>query len=371
MTVANCAAGIHSQTPRGWLRRHAMIPYLSYERRFFTMIPTNIITGFLGVGKTTAILDLLRRRSSNERWGVLVNEFGDVAIDQISLAGQHNGNTVVREVAGGCICCTAGISMQDAVCRLVESADISRLVIEPTGLGHPWRVLDSLRNERFQEVLDLRATICLVDPRDHRKVIAQNNRTFLDQAHLADVIVLNKTDLADDETVAECRHWAGSLFPAKSLVATTQQGCLDSKWLDMVSDPMRTPLFADLHAHHDSAEHRHPAVQANNHASHVLIRGKPYRAVNTAGDHHACGWIFSPEDVFDEDRLLEALLDRFDVMRLKGAFRVGDEWILINRVQTETKVQVIAYRRDSRVEAIAVGPRDWCECEKALISCLK
>ncbi len=334
------------------------------------MIPTNIITGFLGVGKTTAILDLLRQRSPGERWGVLVNEFGDVAIDQIPFADRQDGNIVVREVSGGCICCTAGVSMQDAVRRLVQSSDISRLLIEPTGLGHPWRMLDSLRSHEFHGLLDLRATICLVDPRHFRKAIAENNRTFCDQSHLSDVIVVNKSDLADKTTVAACVDWAGSLFPAKAMVVTTQQGNLNPDWLDIASDPLRTPLFAELHAHHHhhGSEHSH---SADNLSVRMLAPGKPYRAVNAANDHHACGWIFSPDDVFDEDRLLDTLFDRFDVVRLKGVFRIGEEWILVNRVQSETRMEPIAYRRDSRLEAIAEAPCDWHECEKALLSCLK
>jgi G3E family GTPase len=330
------------------------------------MIPTNIITGFLGVGKTTAILDLLRHRQTDERWGVLVNEFGNVAIDQIPLANDGDGNVVVREVAGGCICCSAGVPVKDAVQQLLQSTNISRLVIEPTGLGHPWRVLDALRDRQFQNVLDLRATICLIDPRQLQKAIAENNRTFVDQAHLADVIVANKTDLADEQTVADCLNWARSLFPAKSLVTATKQGRLEAAWLDIASDSLRTPLFAELHAHH----HHHAAEHAAS-AIPMLAQGRPHRMTSAAQDHHACGWIFSQEDVFDEDLLLETLFDRLDVTRLKGVFRIGDEWIFVNRVQDESRMEFTAYRRDSRLEIIAKNPCDWLAFEKSLVSCLK
>jgi G3E family GTPase len=359
-------------------RRHALcrgaFPRAAIDMPFrvtifhsLTMIPTNIITGFLGVGKTTAILDLLNCRTSNERWGVLVNEFGDVAIDQVAFSDQRDDKLVLREVAGGCICCTAGISMQQAVRHLVKSADISRLIIEPTGLGHPWRVLDGLRNAEFRKLLDLRATICLVDPRNHQKMAA-NVQTFCDQAHLADAIVVNKIDLADAASVTACVEWAESLFPAKSLVATTQDGRLQPEWLDMASDAKRSPLFAEAHDHHHHGKHHdHPSHDLHG----ILTQGKPQRFVNAANGHHACGWIFSADDVFDEDRLLETLFDRFDVVRLKGVFRIGDDWMLINRVGVETRMEPIAYRRDSRIEAIADGPRDWHECEKNLLSCLK
>ncbi len=64
-------------------------------------IPTNVITGFLGAGKTTVILHLLKQKPKDEVWGVLVNEFGEVGIDGAMLAGS---GAVVREIPGGCMC---------------------------------------------------------------------------------------------------------------------------------------------------------------------------------------------------------------------------------------------------------------------------
>ena len=84
-----------------------------------TNIPVTIISGFLGVGKTTAILDLLHGHPKNERWAVLVNEFGEVGIDGAALAGE---GYFVKEVPGGCICCTAQTQMQVALTRLLPVA---------------------------------------------------------------------------------------------------------------------------------------------------------------------------------------------------------------------------------------------------------
>ncbi|HBC56865.1 MAG TPA: cobalamin biosynthesis protein CobW, partial [Gammaproteobacteria bacterium] len=74
-------------------------------------IPTNVITGFLGVGKSTAILNLLKNKPGNERWAVLVNEFGEVGIDGTLFSGKEAEKTgvFIREVSGGCMCCAAGL----------------------------------------------------------------------------------------------------------------------------------------------------------------------------------------------------------------------------------------------------------------------
>ncbi len=100
-------------------------------------IPTNILTGFLGVGKTTAILHLLQHKPESERWAVLVNEFGEVGIDGALIAGNYSEEqgVFIREVPGGCMCCAAGLPMQMALNMLLARARPDRLLIEPTGLS--------------------------------------------------------------------------------------------------------------------------------------------------------------------------------------------------------------------------------------------
>ena len=94
-------------------------------------IPTNIITGFLGVGKTTAITHLLKNKPEGERWAVLVNEFGEIGIDGSLIAGNDSeqSGVFIREVPGGCMCCTAGLPMQMALTMLLAKAKPDRLLI--------------------------------------------------------------------------------------------------------------------------------------------------------------------------------------------------------------------------------------------------
>ena len=102
-------------------------------------VPTNIITGFLGAGKTSAIVHLLQNKPKNERWAILVNEFGEIGIDGSLMQGQYSEEQgiFIREVPGGCMCCAAGLPMQIALNMLLAKAKPDRLLIEPTGLGHP------------------------------------------------------------------------------------------------------------------------------------------------------------------------------------------------------------------------------------------
>ena len=93
-------------------------------------VPTNLITGFLGVGKTSAVLNLLAQKPSDERWAVLINEFGEIGIDGSLVDGQTTTQegVFISEVPGGCMCCTAGLPMQVALNVLLRESHRNAVV---------------------------------------------------------------------------------------------------------------------------------------------------------------------------------------------------------------------------------------------------
>lgn len=324
-------------------------------------IPVNIITGFLGVGKTTAIKHILASKPSNERWAVIINEFGAVSIDHAAIEEQDG--LLIKEVAGGCICCTANVPMQVTLTSILRNQKPDRILIEPTGMGHPANILDLLQSKYLKDILEIKATICLVDPRRWADENVRSHETFQDQINLADVLVVNKSDLVGEELAEKFKIWAENLFPPKLLIESVSNGEINVEWLDIEPFQGRKATFPQAHTH----EHHHHNEEE---IVGVLEIGKPIKKLSKGLGMYSCGWIFSPEEIFSLPKLRQFFSTLQGVNRAKGVFRTGKDWVLINAVDNEFSVQYIAYRRDSRIELIANYDLDWLVFEVKLKECL-
>lgn len=329
-------------------------------------IPVHLITGFLGVGKTTAINHLMAQKPQGERWALVVNEFGQIGVDASLL--DAGDDIQVKEIPGGCICCALGLTLSVTLVNLLQRFKPDRLFIEPTGLGHPAGILDLLQGEQFNEVLELHPVITLVDARqlDDPRVMA--HETFQDQISLADILVFNKTDLAAAEQIERAVQQAEQLFPPKLAVLTCQQGQLPLRVLDSA-----VQLIAASREHKQVAGHDNTAslIRQGGATLPFLALPQPGQPVCQQGDGlgaYSVGWVFHRDDAFDEDRLYQWVDQQKDLLRLKGVFRVGSKtWRSFNKVGSELVVQPVAYRRDSRLELISEQPLDAAALQQQLL----
>ncbi len=282
----------------------------------------NLISGFLGSGKTSTILHLLGQRPPAQRWAVLVNEFGALGIDGAVLGDRGPDDVRIHEIAGGCLCCASGASFRVAITRLLRDQQPDRLLIEPTGLGHAAGIVDVLREPGLAESIHLNAILCLVDAREFSAERMQRSPLYAGQLQLADVLVLNKADLADESQLRAVETWAADLYPPKHAVCRAVHGKIDGALLHLPNDARRE---ADRCPRHGD------------------------------GGYQAIGLRFPASRIFPRPAL-RVLLDQLRVqpglLRIKGILRTGKEWTAIDVTPDAARLSPFSHRRDSLVELI-------------------
>lgn len=326
------------------------------------LIPTNIITGFLGVGKTTAIRHLLASKPADQTWSVLVNEFGEIGIDgaMLKAPGVH-----VREVPGGCICCVAGLPMKIALNMLIATTKPDRILVEPTGLGHPAEIINTLTGEYYDTVLDLRATVTLVDPRKLSDARYRDNPTFQDQLAVADVLVANKQDLAAESDWLAFMELVQEFDPPKSAIYKVEQGALSPEWLDTARAPH--PM-----SHPSSHKDSRLSPLANLNQGVKLSADQEFiRRENQGQGYYACGWLFQPQIRFNFNHLFGWLMG-VPTVRAKAVMHTEQGVFSFNAENGVLSVNPVPIEMDqlpdSRIEFIHDQPIAAASLEAALLA---
>jgi G3E family GTPase len=327
----------------------------------FKAIPTNVITGFLGVGKTTAILNLLKQKPKDERWAVLVNEFGEVGIDGSLLHGKDRveQGIFIKEVPGGCMCCAAGLSMHIALNMLIAHAKPHRLIIEPTGLGHPKEVLDILSSEHYRSIIDLRATLTLVDARKIQTERYITHPSFNQQLEVADVIIANKSDQYQPNDFPTLLDYIKSKKSKNhQSIYKTSMGSIQQEWLIPASS-YEADNHPTLPKETDQPFNSDPVLPSCGYVS-ITNKGEGF---------YSQGWIFKNTFTFNRNKL-QTLLTGLNVERIKAVFITDQGIIAYNQADTVLTEIEVDETFDSRIECIDLVHSAFDNLEQKLLDCL-
>ncbi len=323
-----------------------------------TAIPTHVITGFLGVGKTSAIQHLLRQKPADETWAVLVNEFGEIGVDGglIEGSGAAGEGVLVYEVPGGCMCCSAGLPMHMVLSEILFLAQPDRLLIEPTGLGHPREVLQTLAAEAYRDALSLQRTVTLVDARQLNDARYIEHPTFQQQLDIADVIVGNKQDLYSAQDMARFDAFFVDHQVRGVVLQMTEQGRLS---LDSLAGETRCQVGPG-HLHHGDPELVLAADQPMPECGYL-------KASNAGEGFESVGWRFSADLIFDYEQL-RVWMNSVSVERLKAVFITDRGIFAFNHTREQRAQAELDDCLESRIEIIdpAIG-QDW---EQSLLACV-
>lgn len=330
---------------------------------FQTAIPTHLITGFLGVGKTTLIRSWLRQKPADEHWAVLVNEFGAVGIDDAFLdtAGDDNGLTTLRQVAGGCMCCAAGLPFQVALNDLIRRAKPDRLLIEPTGLGHPEQLLVQL--SEYKGVLSLGASVGLLDARVLTDERYTKHPIYLEQLDIADVLVANKSDRYDETDLRRLDAFLAQHGWQNKPLLLANHGDLPLDVLRQPAKPRPAAAPSALRAQQKPSDDMWQAGTPDFSATDLLC------TPNQRDGFYSLGWQLHPKRLFSREALLAWLIS-IPAERIKGVLITDQGIIGVNQVGTDIQVIAIDEVGHSRLECIHASPLDERRLTEQLVNCL-
>lgn len=336
-------------------------------------VPVHLITGFLGSGKSTLIHRLIDQKPRDERWVVLINEFGQVGIDQAMFA--ERDDLVVQGLPGGCLCCQLSFVLQATLVKLLRRHRPDRLIIEPSGLGHPAGLVDVLRGEGFHEVMEVRDIIAVLDPRRLDDPRVREHETFLAQLAMADAVALTMTDLATPDQCRVARQQLDQHWPPLRWIAEVSHEDVPIDWL--LASGAHVGVAGEAAAgspdHRDLRDAGNDVLMLNDFPQVIPEPGRPRRQAGASLGFATLGWCWHPADVFDLDRVTSLLGALPGDLRIKGVLHGREGWRLINRAGGTTSRLESAWRRDSRLEIIGqVGSLPSAEALEAdLQACLR
>ena len=288
-------------------------------------MPVTIIAGFLGSGKTTLLNHILQNQQ-DLKVAVLVNEFGDINIDsQLLVSVDEN----MMELSNGCICCTINDGLVDAVYSVLEKGDrIDYMIVETTGVADPLPIALTFLGTELQHLTRLDSILTVVDSEAFTSSHFESDAAYA-QIMYGDIIILNKTDLVNDEKLQELETYINKT-KTKARILRSQMGIVPLPLiLDVEID--QSAIAATQKGKHDDHHHAH---EEHTHEEH--IHEEHIHDANCQHDHHDHnyhsdhlendGFIsisFQSDRAFDLDKF-QNFLDKklpIDVFRAKGILR--------------------------------------------------
>ena len=363
----------------------------------FQNIPCTLVTGFLGAGKTTVINQLLATKPNDERWALLINEFGRIGIDGALLASSQDNdleqkNIAIREVSGGCICCTSQLPLQIAISRLLSDHHPQRLLIEPTGLAHPRELILQLSASHWQTALKMNAVITVLSGVQWQQSKYRDHDGF--QAHVrdADVLIINRYDQLNTSEKQSLLEWIAKLnsqvkiiwsvsgltapettdssdvhssdkFVANKLVADAYLSTLNDQLNQpssiisnqrkvSISNPKKSMIAVQSQANSLATLPSSSSSIDETEAQASIDNDLPYRYHEEQQDFQLAGWRLPAHYILNADDLQNWLLALPNWERIKGVVHTYDGWMKINFNPGSLTTKTIDPQTDSRLEII-------------------
>ena len=315
------------------------------------MIKVDIISGFLGAGKTTFIKALIEKVFRGEKIVLIENEFGEIGIDSRFM---HNSGIEVTEMNSGCICCTLVGDFAEALKKVAAEFEPDRIIIEPSGVGKLSDVAAALAEIQESAGMELDGKITVVDGKKVKMYMKNFGEFYNDQIEHAGTIVVSRTQMMDEDRLSECMHLIREKNEHAAVITTP--------WDQLSGEIIQSALDAHDHDHHEDHHHGHEHHHHNHHDHHHEHHHEHAHHDHhhhhdhdhdhhDHHDHHHADEIFSSWGIetvhrFDRNELADALKlmgmsDSFGaVLRAKGIVEGADgQWMEFDMVPEETEIR--------------------------------
>lgn len=310
----------------------------------------DIISGFLGAGKTTLIQRLLKGRIASEKVVLIENEFGEISVDTDFL---KDTKVEIQELSQGCICCSLVGDFSKALKEIVDRFHPDRIIIEPSGVGKLSDVTKAVVSSGFAR--ELNSLVCLIDVTKAKMYAKNFGEFFLDQIQSAHTIVLSRTDLASSSKISEAVDVVRQNNPKANLVTTPIQTLSDEELLkayEGIEDDFLNDLLHDIHHEEECCcghphEH-HPHPHEHHHEEECHPHGH-HPHPHEHHPHHHADEVFHSIGIetarkYDMEALRKVLEEMAfgqygTVLRAKGIIQGADEkWYQFNLTPEEVHI---------------------------------
>lgn len=305
------------------------------------MVKIDIISGFLGAGKTTLIKKLLKEGFQNEQVVLIENEFGEIGIDGGFL---KEAGIEIREMNSGCICCSLVGDFGASLKEVVEKYNPDRIIIEPSGVGKLSDVIKAVQGVQKEVDIALNSYTTVVDAKKCRMYMRNFGEFFNNQVEYAGAIIMSRTDIVDEKKVQEAMELLRSINKKAAIITTPIEKLSGEKLVEVMEHPVSLeeemmeeevcPECGHVHEHHH--EHHH-------HDEHECGCGYDHH------HHHAdevfTSWGKETIRKYTKEELT-GILDSLSgseeygvILRAKGMLPCDGTWIYFDMVPEETEIR--------------------------------
>lgn len=244
-----------------------MVIYVSEDRKeVLSMTKVNIISGFLGAGKTTFIKQLIDQVFAGEKLVLIENEFGEIGIDGGFL---KDAGIEITEMNSGCICCTLVGDFSRALQKVLAEYEPDRVIIEPSGVGKLSDIVKAIEDVKEEADIEIDGRITVVDGKKAKLYLKNFGEFFKDQVEHASTIVVSRTQMMTDEKIEECVRMLREENQEAAIISTP--------WEQLGKEAIQHALehgaeieglLEEAHGHHHHHEHSDECCGHEHHHHH-------------------------------------------------------------------------------------------------------